>query len=51
MAGQDIAVTARLLTGDEAEGAYAVMEATARTYAVYRDRTGRQIRVFRLAAV
>ncbi len=50
MAGQDITVTARLLTGAEAEAAYAVMEATAQTYAVYRDRTDRQIRVFRLIA-
>ena len=50
MAGQDIAVTARLLDGPDAEAAYGVMEETARTYSVYRDRTDRQIRVFRLTA-
>lgn len=50
MAGRDIPVAARLLEGDEAAAAYAAMEREARTYAVYRDRTDREIRVFRLTA-
>jgi deazaflavin-dependent oxidoreductase (nitroreductase family) len=48
--GRDIPVAAQLLEGAEAEAAYAVMTDLAQTYAAYRDRTDRQIRVFRLTA-
>lgn len=47
--GQRIPVTARLLDGAEAEAAYQKMVEIADTYANYRGRTDRQIRVFRLA--
>lgn len=46
--GQRIPVTATLLEGDEAEAAYQKMVEVASTYSVYRGRTDRQIRVFRL---
>lgn len=46
--GQRIPVTAALLEGDEAEAAYSKMVELASTYAAYRGRTDRQIRVFRL---
>jgi deazaflavin-dependent oxidoreductase (nitroreductase family) len=46
--GRRIPVRATLLDGDEAEAAYQKMVAVASTYAAYRGRTDRQIRVFRL---
>ena len=46
--GRDLPVRAELLSGSEAEAAYGVMVATVRTYAAYRERTAREIRVFRL---
>jgi deazaflavin-dependent oxidoreductase (nitroreductase family) len=46
--GQRIPVRATLLEGDEAEAAYQKMVDIAVTYAAYRGRTDRQIRVFRL---
>ena len=46
--GRRIPVTAMMLAGDEAEAAYRKMVDLAATYAVYRGRTDRQIRVFRL---
>jgi deazaflavin-dependent oxidoreductase (nitroreductase family) len=46
--GQRIPVTATHLEGEEAEAAYQKMVAVASTYAAYRGRTDRQIRVFRL---
>jgi deazaflavin-dependent oxidoreductase (nitroreductase family) len=46
--GNRIAVRAALLEGDEAEAAYQEMVAVASTYASYRGRTDRHIRVFRL---
>jgi deazaflavin-dependent oxidoreductase (nitroreductase family) len=48
--GQDIPVDAQLLEGAEAEAGYRLMTDMAKNYAVYRDRTDRQIRVFRLTA-
>jgi deazaflavin-dependent oxidoreductase (nitroreductase family) len=48
--GQEVPVTATLLAGAQAESAYARMVEVARTYAEYRSRTDRGIRVFRLAA-
>ena len=48
--GQDIPVDAQLLEGPEAEAGYRLMTEMAKNYAVYRDRTDRQIRVFRLTA-
>lgn len=48
--GQDTPAVARLLEGEEAEQAYRVMTELARTYAEYRSRTDRAIRVFRLTA-
>jgi hypothetical protein len=50
MGGQDVPVVAELLAGDEAERGYALMAQIADTYLVYRGRTDRQIRVFRLSA-
>lgn len=49
--GRPVPARARLLEGDEAEAAYALMTELASTYAVYRARTDRSIRVFRLTAV
>jgi deazaflavin-dependent oxidoreductase (nitroreductase family) len=46
--GQRIPVTATLLQGEQAEAGYAKMVELASTYAAYRGRTDRQIRVFRL---
>lgn len=51
MAGRDIPVVATQLQGEDAERAYASMEALARTYTEYRARTDREIRVFRLEQV
>jgi deazaflavin-dependent oxidoreductase (nitroreductase family) len=48
MGGQEIQVHAELLTGAAAEAGYAAMVEVARTYAEYRSRTDRDIRVFRL---
>jgi deazaflavin-dependent oxidoreductase (nitroreductase family) len=48
--GKDIPVDAELLEGAEAEAAYGLMTELAQTYAAYRNRTDRQIRVFRLTA-
>jgi deazaflavin-dependent oxidoreductase (nitroreductase family) len=48
--GQDVPVVAELLEGDEAERGYGLMGQVADTYLVYRGRTDRQIRVFRLTA-
>lgn len=50
MGGKDIPVRATRLEGDEAEAGYQLMVDTVRTYAAYRDRTDRDIRVFRLTA-
>lgn len=50
LGGKDIPVRAELLTGDAAEAGYRAMTELARTYAEYRDRTDRSIRVFRLTA-
>lgn len=50
MGGRDIPVLATRLEGAEAESGYQLMVDTVRTYAAYRDRTDRDIRVFRLAA-
>ena len=49
--GIDVPATATLLDGAERESAYSRMVALARTYQVYRSRTDREIRVFRLSAV
>lgn len=46
--GKTIPVTAQLLDGDEAEAAYKKMTEVANVYSVYRGRTARSIRVFRL---
>lgn len=46
--GKNIPVTARLLDGEEAEAAYKKMTDVANVYSVYRGRTARSIRVFRL---
>ena len=48
--GTEIPVDAELLEGPDAEAAYKVMTDLASTYAAYRTRTDRQIRVFRLTA-
>lgn len=48
MAGTDVPVVAEQLQGTQAEAAYALMVEAARTYAEYRSRTDREIRVFRL---
>ena len=50
MGGKDIPVRATRLEGAEAEAGYQLMVDTVRTYAAYRDRTDRDIRVFRLTA-
>ncbi len=50
MGGKDIPVRATRLEGEEAQAGYQLMVDTVRTYAAYRDRTDRDIRVFRLAA-
>jgi deazaflavin-dependent oxidoreductase (nitroreductase family) len=46
--GRRIPVRAMLLEGEESEAAYQKMVEVASTYAAYRRRTDRQIRVFRL---
>ncbi|MGY2873676.1 deazaflavin-dependent oxidoreductase (nitroreductase family) [Marmoricola sp. URHA0025 HA25] len=46
--GQRIPVVATRLEGDEAEAAYGKMVEIAETYSVYRGRTDREIRIFRL---
>ena len=46
--GKNIPVTAQLLEGAEAEAAYQKMNDVAAVYSVYRGRTARAIRVFRL---
>ena len=51
MGGRRFPVRATLLEGGEAETAYQRMVAVASTYASYRGRTDRQIRVFRLTPV
>jgi hypothetical protein len=43
-----IPVTATLLEGEEAEAGYQRMVELASTYAAYRGRTDRRLRVFRL---
>jgi deazaflavin-dependent oxidoreductase (nitroreductase family) len=48
--GVDVPARATLLEGDEAEAAYQVMIEVAPNYRVYRGRTDRAIRVFRLTA-
>lgn len=48
--GTPVPVRATLLQGDDAERGYALMTEVATTYAAYRDRTDRSIRVFRLTA-
>lgn len=50
MAGVEIPVRAERLHGAEADRAFAVLADVARTYDVYRGRTDRAIRVFRLTA-
>lgn len=49
--GKDVPARATLLEGEQAEAAYRRMAEVTRTYAEYRSRTDRQIRVFRLDAV
>lgn len=46
--GQRFAVRGERLEGDQAEAAYQLMVSIASTYASYRGRTDREIRVFRL---
>lgn len=46
--GKNIPMTAQLLEGAEAEAAYQKMNDVAAVYSVYRGRTARAIRVFRL---
>lgn len=46
--GVEVPVRAELLTGDEAEAGWQAMVASASVYAVYKTRTAREIRVFRL---
>lgn len=48
LGGKDIPVTAQLLQGAEAESAYQRMNEVAGVYSIYRGRTDRSIRVFRL---
>lgn len=48
MGGLDIPVRATLLEGEAADAAYRAMVDVVRTYAEYRNRTDRAIRVFRL---
>jgi deazaflavin-dependent oxidoreductase (nitroreductase family) len=49
--GERIPVTATLLDGEEAEAAYQKMVEVTSVYSVYRGRTDRRIRVFRLTPV
>lgn len=51
MAGRTIPVRAELATGADADRLYRKMVDVASVYDVYRDRTGRDIRVFTLTAV
>ena len=46
--GVEVPVRAELLSGEDAEAAYQKMIASASVYSVYRTRTDREIRVFRL---
>lgn len=48
LGGKTIPVTAQLLAGTEADEAYRKMTEVANAYSVYRGRTARAIRVFRL---
>jgi deazaflavin-dependent oxidoreductase (nitroreductase family) len=48
LGGKDVPVNAQLLEGPEAESAYQKMNDVAAVYSVYRGRTARSIRVFRL---
>jgi deazaflavin-dependent oxidoreductase (nitroreductase family) len=48
LGGALVSVRAELLQGEEADRAYGWMVEATRTYAEYRSRTDRQIRVFRL---
>ena len=48
LGGKDVPVNAQLLEGAEAEDAYQKMNDVAAVYSVYRGRTARSIRVFRL---
>lgn len=48
--GQEVAARAELLTGSQAERAFALMTEVARTYTEYKSRTAREIRVFRLSS-
>ena len=48
LGGKDVPVTAQLLEGAEAESSYQKMNDVAAVYSVYRGRTARSIRVFRL---
>lgn len=49
--GRRFPVVAEQLVGDEAEAAYQLMVEIAQAYTVYRGRTDREIRVFRLRLV
>jgi deazaflavin-dependent oxidoreductase (nitroreductase family) len=48
LGGKDIPVNSKLLEGAEAEAAYQKMNDVAAVYSIYRGRTARAIRVFRL---
>jgi deazaflavin-dependent oxidoreductase (nitroreductase family) len=48
MGGKDIPVNAELLEGAEADAAYQKMDQAAGVYSIYKTRTDRNIRVFRL---
>jgi deazaflavin-dependent oxidoreductase (nitroreductase family) len=50
LGGRDIPVRATRLEGADAERGYQLMVDTVSTYAAYKDRTDRDIRVFRLRA-
>ena len=50
MGGKDVLARAELLEGAEAEAAFQLMADAVPTYAVYRNRTDRNLRVFRLTA-
>ena len=50
MGGQDVPARAELLEGGEAHAAFQLMADQVPTYAAYRDRTDRTLRVFRLTA-
>lgn len=48
LGGKDVSVNAQLLEGAEADGAYQKMNDVADVYSIYKGRTARSIRVFRL---